>query len=166
MPPPPPPLFPAGRLEKLANEVTYKRYQDTLHKLSSNGKSESASRLVDTVFGRATPEFSKPTKDMFQPLNKGDKTRAAWGLPQLHNEGCSQRLTKRLLTHNSGLDVSQMRAVSLALCAKDLALIHGPPGTGKTTTLIEIILQVGAVPVCLLAFTAGGVVPTPRWDDA
>ena len=42
---------------------------------------------------------------------------------------------------NPGLDASQVAAVSNALAAKDVALIHGPPGTGKTTAVVELILQ-------------------------
>ncbi|XP_044115960.1 DNA-binding protein SMUBP-2 [Neovison vison] len=42
---------------------------------------------------------------------------------------------------NPGLDASQKEAVSFALSQKELAIIHGPPGTGKTTTVVEIILQ-------------------------
>nr|XP_046251384.1 DNA-binding protein SMUBP-2 isoform X2 [Scatophagus argus] len=42
---------------------------------------------------------------------------------------------------NSHLDESQKEAVSFALSQRELAVIHGPPGTGKTTTVVEIILQ-------------------------
>ncbi|XP_012521067.1 PREDICTED: DNA-binding protein SMUBP-2 [Propithecus coquereli] len=43
--------------------------------------------------------------------------------------------------YNTSLDTSQKEAVSFALSQKELAIIHGPPGTGKTTTVVEIILQ-------------------------
>uniref|UniRef100_A0A8C5LCH1 DNA-binding protein SMUBP-2 n=1 Tax=Jaculus jaculus TaxID=51337 RepID=A0A8C5LCH1_JACJA len=46
-----------------------------------------------------------------------------------------------LTFYNTALDASQKEAVSFALAQKELAIIHGPPGTGKTTTVVEIILQ-------------------------
>lgn len=39
------------------------------------------------------------------------------------------------------LNESQREAVGFALAARDLAIIHGPPGTGKTTTVVELIVQ-------------------------
>lgn len=42
---------------------------------------------------------------------------------------------------NTGLNASQLGAIQFALASKDLALIHGPPGTGKTTTVVELLLQ-------------------------
>lgn len=39
------------------------------------------------------------------------------------------------------LNPPQADAVRFALSAKDFAIIHGPPGTGKTTTLAEVIYQ-------------------------
>jgi len=43
--------------------------------------------------------------------------------------------------YNQSLDDSQKEAVKFALSRYDVAIIHGPPGTGKTTTVTEVILQ-------------------------
>lgn len=42
---------------------------------------------------------------------------------------------------DKGLNTSQIDAIKFALGASVLALIHGPPGTGKTTTVVELIRQ-------------------------
>ena len=41
--------------------------------------------------------------------------------------------------HFPWLNPTQERAVNEVLWAKDVAVVHGPPGTGKTTTLVEAI---------------------------
>ncbi|KAK9868471.1 hypothetical protein WJX84_007692 [Apatococcus fuscideae] len=98
------------RLEKLANEETYKRLKDTLYGiercLSQGGP---GSGLVDVAFQRRPPRFQQ-NPPAWRPVN-------------------------------AGLDESQVRAVDRALAAQDVALIHGPPGTGKTTAVVEVILQ-------------------------
>lgn len=39
------------------------------------------------------------------------------------------------------LNATQESAVNKVLCARDVAIVHGPPGTGKTTTLVEAIYE-------------------------
>ena len=39
------------------------------------------------------------------------------------------------------LNPTQEHAVNEVLLAKDVAIVHGPPGTGKTTTLVEAIYE-------------------------
>ena len=45
------------------------------------------------------------------------------------------------LFYPSALNDSQLAAVRHVVSAQDVAIIHGPPGTGKTTTLVQTILE-------------------------
>ncbi len=48
---------------------------------------------------------------------------------------------KEDITVAHALNQSQQEAVQLIVSANDVAVVHGPPGTGKTTTLIRAIMQ-------------------------
>lgn len=39
------------------------------------------------------------------------------------------------------LNATQEEAMNKVLHAKDVAIVHGPPGTGKTTTLVEVVYE-------------------------
>ncbi len=45
------------------------------------------------------------------------------------------------LFYPSPLNESQLAAVRHVLASQDVAIVHGPPGTGKTTTLVQAILE-------------------------
>ena len=47
----------------------------------------------------------------------------------------------QLEARNSKLNKSQQKALEKVLSANDVGIIHGPPGTGKTTTLVEGIIR-------------------------
>ncbi|KAI5248463.1 DNA helicase [Aureobasidium subglaciale] len=50
-------------------------------------------------------------------------------------------MAKDLEWMDPSLNESQKEAIKFALASSEVALIHGPPGTGKTHTLIELIRQ-------------------------
>ncbi len=65
---------------------------------------------------------------------------------RLHATSGSEKKQIELEEHtvdfkNKNLNESQQQAVTAILQNKDMAIVHGPPGTGKTTTLIEAIIQ-------------------------
>ncbi|KAF5851821.1 hypothetical protein GGP41_000553 [Bipolaris sorokiniana] len=75
------------------------------------------SPFMRVLFGQASPSpFPKDLNDPSNPLHKLE-----WIDPSLND--------------------SQKEAIRFALASREVALIHGPPGTGKTHTLIELILQ-------------------------
>ncbi|KAJ9614375.1 hypothetical protein H2200_002511 [Cladophialophora chaetospira] len=104
--------IPDGKLwlVKLANDVTYKRMNQTLTKLLKSPES-SYTTLQRVLLGLSSPG----TADVDQ--------------------------YKDMVFFDSTLNPSQQDAIRFALSSPELALIHGPPGTGKTYTLIELILQ-------------------------
>jgi DNA polymerase alpha-associated DNA helicase A len=128
------------RVVKVANEATFDRMEHFLLRLSKilrvplktsrkaatnasssesegdegTGKNESSgtsSPLVAALLAQSTPTWSKEPQEMPLPLI------------------------------NPSLNASQVAAIKFALNSNHFALIHGPPGTGKTTAVAELVLQ-------------------------
>ncbi|PNF32400.1 DNA-binding protein SMUBP-2 [Cryptotermes secundus] len=102
-------------LVKLANDITYSRLKSSLKDLTHISKPGKV--LVELLFGKSNCLERIP----LTPL-------------MLDAQG-------ELMYINVNLHEDQKEAVKFALEMKNLAVIHGPPGTGKTTTLVEIILH-------------------------
>ena len=83
--------------------------------------------------------------------------RVAFNTTPPHQTG-EQNTPPVALPLNQHLNVSQIEAVRVALTSSDMAVIHGPPGTGKTTTVVELVRQLVArqrrVLVCAPSNTA------------
>lgn len=58
---------------------------------------------------------------------------------------------------NSSLNNSQKEAIMFCLQCNEVGLIHGPPGTGKTTTVVELILQLVSMGNKLLVVTPSNI---------
>ncbi|PWN40435.1 hypothetical protein IE81DRAFT_368275 [Ceraceosorus guamensis] len=86
----------------------------------------TASPLINALLGLEQPSF--------MPMEQYEKERP---------------LGKHL--YDQGLNESQRAALDFCLRAKEVALVHGPPGTGKTRMLTELILQLALAPTALRA---------------
>ncbi len=112
-------LRPPLRVDRVADDVTYRRLRTALETLA-NDQRGPARRIIEVAFAQRDPALNKSNAPFD---SKPDATK-------LYNT----------------LDTSQQKAVQLALKAQDVALIHGPPGTGKTTTVaaaIELFVERG-----------------------
>lgn len=80
---------------------------------------------------------------MFEALNKvinADKGRLCELRDIFHGTARPQKYMFNPLSF-PWLNKTQEEAVNQVLWAKDVAIVHGPPGTGKTTTLVEAIYE-------------------------
>jgi superfamily I DNA and/or RNA helicase/serine/threonine protein kinase len=91
---------------------------------------------------RSTKAALKRQKDALDSVKFGKAARADLKQFILHPESCqSQEFTTLEKWWNEGIDPDKKEAVLRALAAKDFFVLHGPPGTGKTTFITELILQ-------------------------
>ncbi|KAH9854233.1 P-loop containing nucleoside triphosphate hydrolase protein [Lenzites betulinus] len=111
------------RVVKLANSVTYDRMDKALNQLEK------------IVLPNADAKDDKFLPKM-TPL-----VRVLMGMT-----APSERVpVKDLKFFDPSLNASQQEAIRFAIGSPELACIHGPPGTGKTHTLIELIRQLTIV---------------------
>jgi superfamily I DNA and/or RNA helicase len=83
----------------------------------------------------------KEMQDIVEHLKKTDKQPLARLRAVLTGEKQASFKTHSFGTEGllPKLNESQNKAIQKILLAEDVAIIHGPPGTGKTTTLVEAI---------------------------
>ncbi|XP_008844548.2 DNA-binding protein SMUBP-2 isoform X2 [Nannospalax galili] len=112
---------------------------DESHDFQLSLDRENAYRLLklanDVTYKRLKKALETVKKHRCGPASSLIDVLLDGSAPSPASEPCS------ITFYNSALDPSQKEAVSFALAQKELAIIHGPPGTGKTTTVVEIILQ-------------------------
>ena len=118
------------RLDVYPSEISVDRMLTALHDAVLKGDE----RRKDVIFGRREPAFAGRTRgDDWTPGSGGPDGSEAY------------------IDNNA----AQNEAVGLAVDAEDCALIHGPPGTGKTYTIARTIraLVADGDRVLLAAFT-------------
>jgi len=123
------------RLDTLSNDVTMRRCDAALSALSGN-KWLEAEPMISLMFGHhgtdGAPAPSVSSAVLASP--------AATFIPLRQT-----------------LNPSQRRAVAAGITSQDMILIHGPPGTGKTSTLVELIAQLVARGLRVLACAPSNV---------
>ncbi|KAN0136815.1 P-loop containing nucleoside triphosphate hydrolase protein [Lactarius tabidus] len=110
------------RILKLANSITYDRMEGALKQLDEMIKSPSLSEAM------GVPSRSR-LMEVLLGLAMPSRIPTNHSMPFFDNS----------------LNDSQKVAVMFALESVEIACIHGPPGTGKTHTLIEIIRQLTSI---------------------
>lgn len=101
------------RLMKLTNDVTYRRLNRAIEEISK-AKIEDV-HYLDLIFP------CQRIEEQNSSIVGGEKIN---------------------IFFNQGLDESQREAVKFVVsCQQPMTVIHGPPGTGKTTTVVEVVRQ-------------------------
>ncbi|MCW3090102.1 MAG: family ATPase [Ferruginibacter sp.] len=103
--------------------------------------------IEDNGVGIKLAPDQRTTTIMKSVLNDLENNKEAYKLfQQIHNELPKEKKSSltaavSLSFKNKNLNTSQQEAVEAVLQNKSITIVHGPPGTGKTTTLIEAVVQ-------------------------
>ncbi len=100
----------------------------------------------DGVGIKLTPD-TRTTTIMKKVLNELEQNKNLFSLfEKIHNDAVEKNEPSFLNSNhisfvNKQLNQSQQQAVTAILQNTGVTIVHGPPGTGKTTTLIEAVIQ-------------------------
>ncbi|KAF7800225.1 hypothetical protein EIP86_011472 [Pleurotus ostreatoroseus] len=111
------------RIVKLANSVTFDRMEkalEQLEKITISGANNSGDKFLPTLTPLVRVLLGMSEVSKGQPVDS-------------------------LEFFDQSLNPSQREAIKFAVESPEVACIHGPPGTGKTHTLIELIRQLTTV---------------------
>src|SRR5688572_6677740 len=103
--------------------------------------------IEDDGVGIKLAPDTRTTGIMKKVLNELENNRSLFTLfEQLHDEVQATAIAGSIKEipvdfQNHHLNESQQQAVKAILQNEQICIVHGPPGTGKTTTLIESIIQ-------------------------
>lgn len=126
------------------------------HRINGTISHISGNRLKITLRTDELPEWSTNGKlgidAVFDENSYAEMEKALSAAPALAEKKHEGELIRILTGQNkptfrspdaaayaSHLNTSQKKAVENILSANELAIVHGPPGTGKTTTLVESV---------------------------
>jgi hypothetical protein len=111
------------RMDMRASEASHKKLMQGLDALAKFREGDVASAVVGCLFGDRTPSLLQ---------RQQRRSAAEEGSSPLRGHGWQRKFGLHL-------NESQTRAVEAALSTDDVAVIHGPPGTGKTTATVALV---------------------------
>jgi hypothetical protein len=107
-------------------QATFERGARAIARARAAAERTDLGRLCRVLLGARAPELDRPG-------------RSSEGSCRDDQPGWSASVAWTPL--DGALDGPQRAAVTIALRSRDVALLHGPPGTGKTRVLVEVVRQ-------------------------
>jgi ATP-dependent RNA/DNA helicase IGHMBP2 len=138
-----------------APAVLFSNHDPKKDRLEGTVSYQGGNRLKITLFTDELPDWAHDGKlgvELLFDNNSYDEMQQALKQASLLKEKPEGRLIniltgeqapsfadQKVFPSLNGLNASQQSAVQMILAAQDVAIVHGPPGTGKTTTLVQAI---------------------------
>ncbi len=117
------------------NQLKINIYTDELPEWCKNGKLGIELLFDDNTYNDMFATL-KTADTLYKDSKEGNIVKVLTGI---NAPSFNKILTPQII---DGLNNIQQAAVNKILSANELAIIHGPPGTGKTTTLVKAIGQI------------------------